>query len=233
MKINYRRGPKSSARVSVGLVSVLVAGIFGYSCNNQKTEAPKKAETQSASGENENRRNELAHSNSNSDRNSKSDQDDDKGSKSSSKSSSRRSSSSDSSKSSSSRTSNSKEDLNDIISRLGLTRTEVQTLQRFFCGRDPEELSRLASRFGFGGSGNGGSSNRNSFNLDSFGPNGFSRADLDALRALGRSGRDMSPETIKRAQDAICSNSSSSNSSKSGSSSSSRSSRDDDDDDDN
>jgi hypothetical protein len=231
MKINRAKGSPSSARVAVGMVSVLMAGILGYSCNNQKSEAPKKSETQSASGENENRRNELAHSNTNSDRNSKNDQDDDKGSKSSSKSSSRSSSSSSSPNSSSTRSSNSKEDLKDIIARLGLTQGEVQTLQRFFCGKDPEELSRLASRFGFGGGGNGGSSNRNSFNLGSSGPGGFSRSDLDALRALGRSGRDMSPETIKRAQDALCNNNSSSSSSKSGSSSRSRSSRDDDDDD--
>lgn len=230
MKIKSTRGSRSSVRAAAGLASILMASIFGFSCNSQKSEAPKKAVTQTASGENENRRNDVAPSNTNSERNSKSDRDDDKGSKSSS---SRRTSGSDSSKSSSTRTANSKDDLNDIISRLGLTQTEVQALQRFFCGRDPEELSRLASRFGFGGSGSGGSSNRNSFNLGSSGPGGFSRADLDALRALGRSGRDMSPETIKRAQDVLCNNNSGSSGSRSGSSSSSRSSRDDDDDDDN
>jgi len=222
MQMNDKIKSRTVTKMALGIFGVWSVTILGVSCNNQKAEAPKKAVTQPASATEDNLRKTVTPP--------KSDdaKDADAEEKTSTKSAKGKKEDSGSSKNSTTRTNNISGDFDAIISRLGLTRGEGEALQRVACSRDPEELARLASRFGFGG----GSSGRNGFNLDRSGSSGFSRDDLDALRALAGSRRELSPDTIRRAQDALCNARSGSGGSNTKSSSSNRSSRDDDDDDD-
>jgi hypothetical protein len=211
------------SKAALGVIAILVASLAGSGCNSQKADKAQKPASHSASGAEENRRQDLANQNNNNtnrNQSDKADEDDDKDEK---RSRSRSQGNTGSDRRNTNQTNLSDRDIDTIISRLGLTRSEVEALQRVGCSRSSEEWAQLASRFGFGD--RGGSSGRNGFNLNQSGSYNFSQSDLDALRDLARSGRNISPDTILRAQEALCKNSSGSSSSRN------RSSRDDDDDD--
>jgi len=212
------------SKAALGVIAIFVASLAGFGCNSQKADNPQKPASHSASGSEENRRQDLANQNNNNANRNQGDKDDDKDDdKYDKRSRSRSQGNTGSDRRNTSQTNLSDRDIDAIISRLGLTRSELEALQRVGCSRSPEEWAQLASRFGFGG--RGGSSGRNGFNLNQSGSYNFSQSDLDALRDLARSGRNISPDTIRRAHEALCKNSSGNSTSRN------RSSRDDDDDD--